>query len=65
MHNYCVPVSTAYWYANVALLMLFTPAYQYASVPELNENLIFKQHTSTRLYFGIPVCQHITLHVIL
>ncbi len=49
--NYCVPVRIAYWYANVALFMLFPPAYQYASIPELNENLIFKQRTSTHLYF--------------
>jgi hypothetical protein len=63
--NYCIPVRTAYLYANIALFMLFPPAYQYAGVPELNENLIFKQHTSMHRYFSIPVHQHITLHVIL
>jgi hypothetical protein len=65
MHNYCVPVRTAYLYANQALFMLFPPAYQYAVVPEIQENLIFIQRTSTRLYVGVTVCQHITLFVIL
>jgi hypothetical protein len=57
MRNYCIPLCTAYWYTNVVLFMLFPPAYQYTKVPELNENLIFKQRTSTHLYFGIPVRQ--------
>jgi hypothetical protein len=65
MRNYCAPVCPACLYANKARFMLFPPAYQYAIVPELNENLIFKQHTSMCLYVGVPVRQDVTLHVIL
>ncbi len=46
---YCIPVRSAYWYASISLFMLFPTAYQYAGVPELNKNLIFKKHTSTRI----------------